>query len=366
MSLVEKLRFLRKWQVAFRDASRPLPILNATPCMANKYGTVPLRFTGSDNQVVHCSLIVYVIFVSRKAVKSGFLCDRIEILNRNGSVWDPDQKLQPGQLIRVRLAIGESISHALRSAICIAKRDTLEIAIVYPTKDLTVYEESVTCITVRPHGRRVLKETNRWSDREIEWEIISTHLNHRQVSSEKCRRLLPSTTLQLFSRECYANRKNSNYSDRISRIPGLGLAYAFGATRLGGFTTLVFRTAALGCLIFMLDKIVPFLDQLSLLFPDNWGILIPIVTLVALVYGLRFAWNRSQIKPPTLKSKPRWPIPLISNDEVDWDILWDGSTKRALELGNRICRTGIWSALWFRYLEQVPVMLKTWLSRFGR
>lgn len=34
MSLIENLSFVRKWQMAFRDASRLVPIENITPYMA--------------------------------------------------------------------------------------------------------------------------------------------------------------------------------------------------------------------------------------------------------------------------------------------------------------------------------------------
>ena len=137
------------------------------------------------------------------------------------------------------------------------------------------------------------------------------------MCSQQSRRLLPNSTLQLFTREVFAKCESSDRSDRISRIPGLGLVYAFGATRLGGFATLLFRTAALVYLIFKLDEIAPFLDHISLFLPNKLGNLIPIMFLVAIIYGIWFAWNRSKIKPPTLKDEPLWPIPLISDDEVD-------------------------------------------------
>lgn len=254
MSLIENLSFMRKWQMAFRDASRLVPIENVTPYMAEDLRAIPLRFTGSDHSLVDHSL-----------------------------------------------------------------------------------------------------------EREVEWEIIAARVQRGQMCSQQGRRLLPNSTLQLFTREVFAKCESSDRSDRISRIPGLGLVYAFGATRLGGFATLLFRTAALIYLIFKLDEIAPFLDHISLFLPDKLGNLILTMFLVAIIYGIWFAWNRSKIKPPTMKDEPLWPIPLISDDEVDWDVLWDGSTKRALELGNRICRTGLWSALWFRYLEKVPALLKKWL-----
>ena len=347
----------------FRAARRLVPIGSVDPTMVEEHKTVPLCFAGSENRLTRIILWIYSrAWLGRKAKKQAFVCDNVFFFDEDGAALVRDRSLSAGHRVRIRVVVGESDSHVYRSARRSAVGNELLLAVVFRASNMTEYREHVRCISVRARCRRVPEEGADVPKSLLEWQVmdpggIGAKSDSRLVWSE-----VPQSALWLFSREV-CDDKNGRVlpSDRIE-LPGSGIAYAYGSTRWKGFGSLCVKIASCLLAIRIASMVDSALADGSTDSVESYPLTSLLMLLLLFKVIISVLPRRFKIGVPVMREATDLP-PIFLSNTVERKLLWHGSTRRSLALGDNIRRAELWRQLRFDYWEPLWQWIYLWFRR---
>ena len=347
----------------FRAARRLVPIGSVDPTMVEKYKTVPVCFVGSDNRLTRIILWVYSrMWLGRKAKKQAFVCDNVFFFDEDGAALVRDRSLSAGQRVRIRVAVGESDSHVYRSARRSAVGNELLLAVAFRASDMTGYQEYVRCISVRARCRRVPEEGADVPKSLLEWQVMDPVGIGARTDSRLAWSEVPQSALWLFSREV-CDDKNGRVlpSDRLE-LPGSGIVYAYGSTRWKGLGSLCAKIVS--CVLAL--RIASIVDSALAVGSTDSVRSYPLTSLLMLLLLFKATISvlprRFKIGVPVMREATKLP-PIFLSNTVDRKLLWHGSTRRSLALGDNIRRAEFWRQLRFDYWEPFWQWIQLWFRR---
>ena len=347
----------------FRAARRLVPIGSVTPTMVEKYKTVPVCFAGSENRLTRTILWAYSrLWLGRKAKKQAFVCDNVVFLDEDGAALVRDRPLSAGQRVRIRVAVGESDSHVYRSAKRSAVGNELLLAVAFRRSDMTEYEEYVRCISVRARCRRVPEEGADVPKSLLEWQVMDPAGIGDRTDSRLAWSEVPQSALWLFSREV-CDDKNGRVlpSDRLE-LPGLGIVYAYGSTKWKGLGSLCVKIV--NCVLAL--RIASIVDSALADGSTDSVRAYPLTSVLMLLLLSKVTISvlprRFKIGVPVMQEATKLPSIFLPNT-VERKLLWHGSTRRSLALGNNIRRAELWRQLRFDYWEPFWQWIQLWFRR---
>ena len=347
----------------FRAARRLVPVGSVDPTMVEEHKTVPLCFAGSENRLTRIILWIYSrAWLGRKAKKQAFVCDNVFFFDEDGAALVRDRPLSAGHRVRIRVAVGESDSHVYRSARRSAVGNELLLAVVFRASNMTEYREHVRCISVRARCRRVPEEGADVPKSLLEWQVmdpggIGAKSDSRLVWSE-----VPQSALWLFSREV-CDDKNGRVlpSDRIE-LPGSGITYAYGSTRSKGFGSLCVKIASCLLVIRIASMVDSALADGSTDSVESYPLTSLLMLLLLFKVMISVLPRRFKIGVPVMREATDLP-PIFLSNTVERKLLWHGSTRRSLAIGDNIRRAELWRQLRFDYWEPFWQWIYLWFRR---
>lgn len=373
-SALAAVQFVGSGLKDLRTARRLEPIGGLAPSEVEKLGTVPLRFTGSGSLPARLFLWWYSrLWLGRKFTKGAFLCDTAFVVDKDYR-RKPSHEYEAGDRLITRVAMSEVAAHAYRSSKRSVRGNELTVALVQPSRlhDEDRYETSL--IPVRARARSVLfddldkVDPNRW----LEWEIISPTSPLPAAFAGQDYLDVPSPTMWLFTRAKPNAPLAASARKGLLKAPGARFAHAYGSTTGKGFASLLLKLLVLAAVGLALrgSEIgdVPSTntsnpEQIIVEWLEFAGILFVLTLMIrAMLVTIPRAYR---IQPPFAREPAR--VPWLAEDAtVTKELLWPGSTRRALSIGNRMRGVDYWRQFVFDILEPAWTWLKNSIHQLRR
>ena len=342
----------------FRTARRLVPIGNMSPSIIEECGTIPLCFVGSQHRLTRALLWAYArIWLRRSSTKQAFLCDEITFCVKSGEQPSSVERLAPGARVRATLGLGESVSHAKRSAVRSATGGELVLAIVRRQAGKDRYSKRARCITVRARSIRRQDGTATLPNRTLEWEVINPTGVGSCADAKRSWIRVPDSALWLVRHETREGRTTKRRIQSGQKPLAAKPFHASGSSSWRGFGSALLRTAGRVCLIGLLFAIL-------IRYEWAWSTL---ALRQFILLGVVFYTNALMFRhvfPFALRV--RAPAILPSEESQEAKLPWHGATTRSLALGDRYRKAGLTQELRFRFWEPTVSWIQNVCARVYR
>ena len=296
------------------------------------------------------------LWVRRSSTKQAFLCDDIEFSRRDGTAIPPSDRLEAGNRVRVTVAVGESRSHARRSAVRCAIGSELVLAIVTRTDDKGRYRNKARCITVRHRSVSRHSGSTTLPARTLEWDVIGPAGSGPTVDRKRGWSCVPHSALWLI---CHETAKGRKSKERIQagRPPSTVVPfYASGSNSWRGFGSALVRTLGRTMCIGLL--VVAIFASHGIW---NGYSLSRILTLSVVLYVNAIIFKHLfsvlyRIEPPA---------GLVGGSNRQANLPWHGATIRSLAIGDRLRNVGLSAFLGFQFWEPTKRSVRSAIRRLG-
>ena len=342
----------------FRAARRLIPIGNMTPSMIEECQAIPLCSVGSEHRLPRALLWAYTrVWIRRSSTKQAFLTDEFAFLSESRERLVSVEQLAPGNRVQTTLAIGESVSHASRSAVRSAVGGELVLAIVSRTGDKDNYNNKARCITVRPRSIRQHDGRTTLPDRTLEWKVINPTGVGSRADVRQAWKRVPNSALWLVVHETREGRMKKRLIQSGQRPSTVVPFHASGSSPGRGFGLALVRTAGRVCLIGLLLAVL-LRSEWAWNVPTLWGFILlgTLFYINALMFRHIFSFA-FRVRPPAT---------MLSDGSREVKLPWHGSTTRSLALGDRYREVGLAQGLRFQCWEPTVLWIRDVCARASR
>ena len=337
------------WVTKFRRSLTLLPVGGVKPSDLRELRTVPLCFSPAPSQSVRLVRHLYkLLFLGRRVPKQAFRCQEIRISSPIASDTTAKKRLCVGDNICIRLAVGESGTHFLRSASRSSAGRELLLAVVLPKKRGDSFKKRARCIWVRHPARLISDPAGGSLCTILDCQVITPSAVGIASETRQKHSKVPRDAVWLYLDEGVQVRQSIVQKHDTSRFPGERICYAYGASRPRGFVAFVAKISAIVVIVTLIMNNVPLMDTAVLYFPVL-GVLAIVLLVSLLVYLARRAtpeWLRRRcprvfgVESPAVMVEPRFRHRLA--EPVKQELLWHGSSRRALAIGDHHRGVAAW------------------------
>ena len=339
----------------FRTARRLVPIGSISPSMIEECRTIPLCFVGSEHRLTRGLLWAYArLWIRRSSTKQAFLCDEITFSRAGGDPLPRVERLKPGNRVQATLAIGESVSHARRSAIRSAVGSELVLAIVSRTGHKDRYRRKARCITVRARSSPRQDGSTTLPTRRLEWEVINPTGVGARADARRTWERTPTSAVWLIAHETRDGKKDRGRIQSGQKLTVMPF-YASGSSPWPGFGSAVVRTVGrvglIGLFFAVLIRSEWAWNAAALWQYSALGILF-YMNILIFRHVFSFAF------------KVKSPVMLSGQGQNEFKLPWHGATTRSLALGDRLRKVALVEGLRFQFWEPTTTWIQSVYRRF--
>lgn len=341
----------------FRTARRLVPIGNMCPSMIEECNAIPLCFVGSEKRLTRALLWLYArVWIRRSSTKQAFLCDAIEFLTEESNTLSPSVGLKPGDRVEATFALGESRSHARRSAVRSAVGSELVLAIVRRSDNRARYERQVRCVTVRAQGVPRSNGSTTLPSRTLQWQVINPTGVGSRADMRRSWESTPASAVWLVLHETLQARRDRELIQSGQGLPRVRPFYSSGSSPSSGFGLAFLRTVGRVSSIGLFFAVLILSEwDWSTLTAWRFGLLGILFYVNALMFRHIFSFA----------FRVKAPVHFPTGSSQDTKLPWHGATTRSLALGDSRRRAGLAARLSFLYWEPTKSWIRNRCSRFG-
>ncbi|WP_419865389.1 hypothetical protein [Candidatus Poriferisodalis sp.] len=278
----------------------------------------------------------------------------------------PNDDFEIGDKLVARVAVSEVAAHAYRSSKRTSRGNEATVVLARPSHQPGDDHYEIRLIPVRARARGIpfdevdKPEPNRW----LEWMIISPTRPLTDPSGPGDYLDVPSSAFWLFARADPQADIAASTRKGWLKIPGMRLAHAYGSTVGKGLASLVLKLLVLASFVIPLRNVdIPKAPSLSTadlgqFMVETFQFVAALIVTALMFKALSAAVSRRyRIEPPFAKVPVRhkW---IAEGAMVTKELLWPGSTRRALALGNRLRGVDYWRQFVFDTLEPLKFSVK--------